>query len=41
MSVVVEETEESVFELREFFLAGEALIVFHVVVKEMDGFWFE
>lgn len=41
MGVVVKESEEGVFELWEFGGAGEALLVLEVVVKEMDGFWFE
>ena len=41
VGVVVEKPEEFVLELGELLLAGEACIVFHVVVEEMDGFWFE
>jgi hypothetical protein len=41
MSVVVEEPEKFVLELREFFFIREASVILHIVVKEMDGFWFE
>lgn len=39
--VVVEEAEELVLELRELLLAGEATVVFEVVVQQMDGFGLE
>ena len=41
MSIVVEETEELVLELRELLLTGEASIIFEVVVQEMDSFRLE
>lgn len=41
MSIVVEEAEELVLELRELLLTGEASIIFEVVVQEMDSFRLE
>jgi len=41
MSVIVEESEKFVFEFREFFFIREASVILHVIVEEMDGFWFE
>ena len=41
MSIVVEEAEELVLELRELLLTGEASIIFEVGVQEMDSFRLE
>jgi hypothetical protein len=41
VGVVVEEPEKFVLKLGEFLLAGEASVVFHVVVQEVDGLGFE
>ena len=41
MSIVVEESEEFVLELGEFLFAREPLIIFHVIVHQVDGFGFE
>lgn len=41
MSIVVEEAEELVLELRELLLTGEASIIFEVVVQEIDSFRLE
>jgi hypothetical protein len=39
MSVIVEEAEESIFELWKFFITGETYVVLEIVVEEMNGFW--
>jgi len=41
VSVVVEKSEKSVLELREFLLTRETCIVLNVIVKQMDGFGLE
>lgn len=41
MCVIVEESEESIFKFWEFFLTGETLIIFHIIVEEMDGLGFK
>jgi hypothetical protein len=41
VGIVVEESEEFVLEFREFLITRESSIVFQIIVKEMDGFWFE
>jgi len=41
VSVVVEKSEESVLELREFLLTREVCVVLNVIVKQMDGFRLE
>ena len=41
MCVVVEEPEELVLELWELLLLREATVVLEVIVKQVDGFWFE
>jgi len=41
VGIVVEESEEFVLEFREFLLARESSIIFHIIVEEMNCFWFE
>jgi hypothetical protein len=41
MSIIVKESEKFVLEFREFFFIGEASIILHIIIKKMDGLWFE
>ena len=41
MSIVIEKSEEFIFEFGEFLFAGESLVIFNIVVEEMDGFRLE
>jgi hypothetical protein len=41
MSIIVEKSEEFILELREFLLTRESSVIFHIVIKKMNRFWFE
>lgn len=41
VGIVIEKSEEGIFELWEFGWIWVSSIVLHVIIEQMDGFWFE
>lgn len=41
MSIIVKESEKSILELGKFFVTRKSIIILEIVVKQMNGLWFE